>query len=217
MDPQLAFFYAIALLMIAAALGMVLARNLVHGVLFMVGNFVLTAVLYLLLHAPFIAAVQLIVYAGAIMVLFLFVVMLLGAQDLSLSEAAGGRRIIGVAAALILASLLAFVAKEGLPAGSSAGLAEERLPHLAVVAQRGAQDAVVAQRGAQDPQAEAAFGSPQMVGEALYREPYHLVPFELVSVLLLVAMMGAVVIARFGRGERAAAIDPGAGPGEGSA
>lgn len=214
MDPQLAFFYAIALLMIAAALGMVLARNLVHGVLFMVGNFVLTAVLYLLLHAPFIAAVQLIVYAGAIMVLFLFVVMLLGAQDLSLSEAAGGRRIIGVAAALILASLLAFVAKEGLPAGSSAGLAEERLPHLAVVAQRGA---VVAQRGAQDPQAEAAFGSPQMVGEALYREPYHLVPFELVSVLLLVAMMGAVVIARFGRGERAAAIDPGAGPGEGSA
>lgn len=207
MDPQLAFFYAIALLMIAAALGMVLARNLVHGVLFMVGNFVLTAVLYLLLHAPFIAAVQLIVYAGAIMVLFLFVVMLLGAQDLSLSEAAGGRRSIGVAAALILASLLAFVAKEGLPAGSSAGLAEERLPHLAVVAPR----------GAQDPQAEAAFGSPQMVGEALYREPYHLVPFELVSLLLLVAMMGAVVIARFGRGERAAAIDPGAGPGEGSA
>lgn len=211
MDPQLAFFYAIALLMIAAALGMVLARNLVHGVLFMVGNFVLTAVLYLLLHAPFIAAVQLIVYAGAIMVLFLFVVMLLGAQDLSLSEAAGGRRSIGVAAALILASLLAFVAKEGLPAGSSAGLAEDRLPHLAVVAQHGAQ------RGAQDPQAEAAFGSPQMVGEALYREPYHLVPFELVSLLLLVAMMGAVVIARFGRGERASAIDPGAGPGEGSA
>lgn len=207
MDSQLAFFYAIALLMIAAALGMVLARNLVHGVLFMVGNFVLTAVLYLLLHAPFIAAVQLIVYAGAIMVLFLFVVMLLGAQDLSLSEAAGGRRSIGVAAALILAALLAFVAKEGLPAGSSAGMTEERLPHLAVVAQR----------GAQDPQAEAAFGSPQMVGEALYREPYHLVPFELVSVLLLVAMMGAVVIARFGRGERAAAIDPGAGPGEGSA
>ena len=207
MDPQLAFFYAIALLMIAAALGMVLARNLVHGVLFMVGNFVLTAVLYLLLQAPFIAAVQLIVYAGAIMVLFLFVVMLLGARDLSLSEAAGGRRIVGVAAALILASLLAFVAKEGLPAGSSAGLAEDRLPHLAVVAKL----------GDRDPQAEVAFGSPQMVGEALYREPYHLLPFELVSLLLLVAMMGAVVIARFGREDQAPAVDPGAGPGEGSA
>ena len=140
MNPEMAFFYAVALLMIATAFGMVLARDMVHGVLFMVGNFVLTAVLYLLLNAPFIAAVQLIVYAGAIMVLFLFVVMLLGAQDLSLSEPAGGRRIIGVAAVLILGSLLTFVVKEGLPAGTAAGLAEERLPTLAAFGREGVED-----------------------------------------------------------------------------
>ena len=189
MSPEMAFFYAVALLMILAAFGMVLARNLVHGVIFMVGNFVLTAVLYLLLNAPFIAAVQLIVYAGAIMVLFLFVVMVLGAQDLSLSDAAGGRRTIGVAAVLILGSLLAFVVKEGVPAATAAGLPEARLPTLAAFGREG----IV------DPQAAAAFGSPQMVGEALYREPYHLLPFELVSLLLLVAMMGAVVIASYGK------------------
>ncbi|MBK7782259.1 MAG: NADH-quinone oxidoreductase subunit J [Ardenticatenia bacterium] len=206
MNPEMAFFYAVALLMIATAFGMVLARDMVHGVLFMVGNFVLTAVLYLLLNAPFIAAVQLIVYAGAIMVLFLFVVMLLGAQDLSLSEPAGGRRIIGVAAVLILGSLLTFVVKEGLPAGTTAGLAEERLPTLAAFGRD----------GVEDPQSGAAFGSPQMVGEALYREPYHIVPFELVSLLLLVAMMGAVVIASFGKGGVAAA-GPEQRPGEDSA
>ena len=123
MNAELAFFYVAALGLVLSALGMVLARNLVHGVLLMVANFVLTALLYLLLDAPFIAAVQLIVYAGAIMVLFLFVVMLLGNQDLSLRDAAGGRRSVAVALLLVLGSLLTFVSKEGLPVGRPDGLA----------------------------------------------------------------------------------------------
>lgn len=188
MNAELAFFYVAALGLVLSALGMVLARNLVHGVLLMVANFVLTALLYLLLDAPFIAAVQLIVYAGAIMVLFLFVVMLLGNQDLSLRDAAGGRRSVAVALLLVLGSLLTFVSKEGLPVGQPDGLARQALPVLGDLAKR----------GAQDPQAAAGYGSPQMVGELLYRSPYHLPPFELVSLLLTVAMMGAVVIARFG-------------------
>lgn len=200
MNGELAIFYAAALGLVLSALGMVLARNLVHGVLLMVANFVLTALLYLLLDAPFIAAAQLIVYAGAIMVLFLFVVMLLGNQDLSLRDAAGGRRIVAVSLILVLGSLLAFVTKEGLPVGPADGIARPALPTLGDLAQR----------GAADPQAAAGYGSPQMVGELLYRSPYHLPPFELVSLLLLVAMMGAVVIARFGqeRGEGAAEAAP---------
>ncbi|RIL06260.1 NADH-quinone oxidoreductase subunit J, partial [bacterium] len=115
MTPEALGFYAVAAVMVVAAVGMVAARNVVHGVLLMIVNFVGTTVLYLWLQAPFIAAVQLIVYAGAIMVLFLFVVMLLGARDLSLSEPLAGQRLWGVALAAVLGGLLVFVVVEGAP------------------------------------------------------------------------------------------------------
>ncbi|MCE7939928.1 MAG: NADH-quinone oxidoreductase subunit J, partial [Chloroflexi bacterium CFX6] len=106
MTPEALGFYAVAAVMVVAAVGMVAARNVVHGVLLMIVNFVGTTVLYLWLQAPFIAAVQLIVYAGAIMVLFLFVVMLLGARGRSLSEPLAGQRLWGVALAAVLGGLL---------------------------------------------------------------------------------------------------------------
>ena len=175
MSGELLLFYVVAALMVATALSMVMARDLVHGVLFMVGNFVLTAIVYLLLQAPFIAAVQLAVYAGAIMVLFLFVVMLLGA-------------------------LLVFVTGEGVPAAPPAGLAEGALAQAQTAdgAWLGA-DALAALPAAERAALDdlGGFGSPQMVGEALYTDAYHLLPFELVSLLLLVAMLGAVVIAHY--------------------
>src|SRR5437016_2821741 len=74
-------FYGASALAIGAALAMVASRNAVHAVLFMVANFALVAVLYLLLRASFIATIQIIVYAGAIMVLFLFVIMMLNVQE----------------------------------------------------------------------------------------------------------------------------------------
>jgi NADH-quinone oxidoreductase subunit J len=73
-------FAALALLAIASALGMVLSRNAVHSALWLIFNFALVAVLYVVLNAPFIAMVQVTIYAGAIMVLFLFVIMLLAAD-----------------------------------------------------------------------------------------------------------------------------------------
>jgi len=207
------FFYALAAMMIASAAAMVLARNVVHAVLFMVANFVGTAVLYLLLQAPFIAAVQLIVYAGAIMVLFLFVVMLLGARDLTLSEPLGGQRLFGVALIALLGMLLVFEVLEGVPATPPTGVpAAAALPSVADVASSGAPiprgASAAAPRGMGDgaPSAAAgAFGSPQMIGALLFRD--YVLPFELVSILLLAAMLGAVVIARF-RGD--AAPDAGA-------
>jgi NADH-quinone oxidoreductase subunit J len=81
-------FAILALLAIASGLGMVFSRNAVHSALWLIFNFSIVAVLYIVLNAPFIAMVQVTVYAGAIMVLFLFVIMLLAA-DMPLGALAG--------------------------------------------------------------------------------------------------------------------------------
>ncbi|HMD79815.1 MAG TPA: NADH-quinone oxidoreductase subunit J, partial [Anaerolineales bacterium] len=83
MTLDLALFLILSLIAVASALGMLLSRNAVYSALFLVLNFVTVAVFYLLLGAPFIAMAQITVYAGAIMVLFLFVIMLLGAESLT--------------------------------------------------------------------------------------------------------------------------------------
>lgn len=75
-------FIILAAIAVAAALGMLLSRNAVYSALYLVLNFITIAVFFLVLNAPFIAMVQITVYAGAIVVLFLFVIMLLGAERL---------------------------------------------------------------------------------------------------------------------------------------
>src|SRR6187399_1375216 len=82
MTLELISFLILALVAIATALGMLLSRNAIYSALFLVLNFITVAVFYVLLGAPFIAMAQVTVYAGAIMVLFLFVIMLLGAEVL---------------------------------------------------------------------------------------------------------------------------------------
>lgn len=77
---ELVLFLTTALIAVIGAVAMLLSRNAIHSALFLLLNFIAIAVLYLLLQAPFLFAVQLIVYAGAIIVLFLFVLMLLGAE-----------------------------------------------------------------------------------------------------------------------------------------
>ena len=77
---ELVFFIVTAVLCVGAAIAMLLSHNAVHSALWLVLNFFGVAVLYLLLNAPFLAMVQITVYAGAIMVLFLFVIMLLGSE-----------------------------------------------------------------------------------------------------------------------------------------
>ncbi len=133
------------------------------------------AVLYLVLHAGFLFVVQIMVYAGAIMVLFLFVVMILGRRDTSVAEPLVGQRVLGVGALAILGGLLVW------SVSSVNGLAG---PPVAAV--------------------PAEFGSPVQMGEALFR--HFTLPFELVGVLILVGVLGAVVLGQFGRGMP----DPGA-------
>lgn len=81
MSFELVLFLGLAILAVLFAVGMLLSENAVHSALFLIGNFGCVAVLYLMLNAPFIGMVQIAVYAGAIMVLFLFVIMLLGAEQ----------------------------------------------------------------------------------------------------------------------------------------
>lgn len=164
MTLELALFFALAVVAVGAALGMLLSRNAVYAALFLILNLATIAVFFLLLSAPFIALVQITVYAGAIMVLFLFVIMLLGAERLAREETLPWQRPLAIGLGLILLV-------EGIYAIFFTGVA----PPVQGLAQ-------------------LDFGSPATVGEFLFSQ--YLLPFEAVSVLLLVAMIGAIVLTR---------------------
>lgn len=165
-------FIVFALIAIVAAIGVILSRKPVYSALFLLMNFATLAALYILLQAQFLAAVQIIVYAGAIVVLILFVVMLIGGGELrdirdpnkTLRQRFTAPRI----TALVLAVLLLAAVGYGLITGTLNPTAGS----------------------------ETAFGSgsAQAIADVLYTD--YLLPFELASVLLLVGMIGAVVLAK---------------------
>ena len=100
-------FLLLAIVAIGSAVGMLTSHNAVHSALYLVLNFATIGVFYIVLNAPFIAMVQITVYAGAIMVLFLFVIMLLGAEQLrGVTDVHGGERIHRAVAGLLAAVLL---------------------------------------------------------------------------------------------------------------
>src|SRR5512137_1571539 len=104
MTSELIVFLGLSLVAISSALGMAFSRNAIYSALFLVLNFVTVAVFYLLLGAPFIAMSQITVYAGAIMVLFLFVIMLLGAEALPKAQVLPWQRPLAILLAVILAA-----------------------------------------------------------------------------------------------------------------
>ncbi len=117
MTPELITFVILAVVAVASAAGMLISRNAVYSALYLVLNFLTVAVFYLLLNAPFIALSQVAVYAGAIMVLFLFVIMLLGAEKLpGLARWQDAALPIGLAAALAAALGVWFAGRAGLTA-----------------------------------------------------------------------------------------------------
>lgn len=165
---EVIIFFLLAAIAVGSAAGLLFSRNAVHAALFLVLNFAVVAVFFLLLGAPFIAMVQVTVYAGAIMVLFLFVIMLLGAEmllgeDVMLPWQRPLALLLGVV--FLIAMFLAIFATGYGPAYSFLN----------------------------DP-ALKEFGSPVSIGNELFVK--YLLPFELTSFLLLVAMLGAVVLTR---------------------
>ena len=166
---QVLFFLA-GIGALAGALGVVLLRNPFYSVLALVSHLLALAVLFLLLHAEFIAAAQVVVYAGAVMVLYIFVVAYIGGADEPLRPEGGLVNSFGplFAAAVGVELCIAFIAS-GLEALDTRG----------------------ADLG-------AGFGSPGEIGKLLLTR--FLIPFEAASYLLLVAAVGAVVLARRRRG-----------------
>lgn len=174
MNLTLILFYVLAVTAVGTAAGMLLSRNSVYAALFLVLNFATVAIFYLLLGAPFISLVQVTVYAGAIMVLFLFVIMLLGAERLPRGQVLPWQRplAIGLAAVMLVeAGILLFL----------------RVRNSAVIAAPAA-DLNTTQ-------------TLQVLGKALFSQ--YLLPFEVTSILLLVAMVGAIVLTKQVKGEQA--------------
>jgi NADH-quinone oxidoreductase subunit J len=164
MDLTVILFIGIALAIIGTGLGVLLSRNSIYAALFLVANFSLVALLYLVLGAPFIALSQVTVYAGAIMILFLFVIMLLGAERLPGGEPMKTQRwiafpLVGVLLGqVVLLVVYAFSSQTPLP------------------------------------EAPPDFGGPVQVGTLLFTK--YALPFEITSIILLVAVIGAIVLTR---------------------
>lgn len=109
MTPDLILFLILALVSIGAALGMLLSKSAVYSALFLVLNFLTIAIFYVLLQAPFLAMAQITVYAGAIMVLFLFVIMLLGPRPIEGSRQIAWQRPVAFSMGLILLGEIAYI------------------------------------------------------------------------------------------------------------
>ena len=164
MTLELISFLVLALIAITTGVGMLVSRNAIYSALFLVLNFITVAVFYLLLGAPFIAMTQITVYAGAIMVLFLFVIMLLGAESI-IGEFRWQRAIFPGALALLLVVEAAYLlVARARPAGEIAP------PEAAI----------------------NSTDSLRALGQTLFSQ--YLLPFEVTSILLLVAMVGVIVL-----------------------
>jgi NADH-quinone oxidoreductase subunit J len=152
---------------LGGAIGVIALENPFYSVLSLVVHLVSLAVLFLLLRAQFVAAAQVVVYAGAVMVLYVFVVSYVGGQDQVLGRPVGG--LAKTAAWLFVAALAAELLVAVLGTGLS-GVHAKGAPYA------------------------AGFGSPAQIGRLLLTK--FLAPFEIASFLLLIAAVGAVVLAR---------------------
>jgi NADH-quinone oxidoreductase subunit J len=157
-------FFIFAALAVAGAINLLAQRHPIHSALSLVMVMASLAALYLLLGAEFVAVIQIIIYAGAIMVLFVFVIMLLNAGEEERTYGSRVATLFGMPAVAVIAGLIAWVllrqaTEEAVPVG-------------------------------------ALYGSPHAIGRLLFQD--FLLPFEVTSVLILIAIMGAVVLARKG-------------------
>jgi NADH-quinone oxidoreductase subunit J len=180
-------FWAFAAATVGGALFVVTRRNLIAAVMGMVGSFLGIAAVYMMLYASFLAAIQMLVYAGAIMVLFVFVIMILNRpEDEPVAPSGRVGQVVGGGAILYLVYRLATLLMHiNIPNASLAAPAKINLPGDWVV--QGAdkvQQAPVA----------VDWGSVKAVGSDLFDKG--LFPFEAISILLLISVVGAIAIAR---------------------
>ena len=169
-SPQL-FFYVFAAIAIGSALGVVLSSNPVGSLLFMVSSLAAVAGIFVLLEAHFLAAIQVMVYAGAIMVLFLFVIMLL---NLGHDTKKDIRSVYFLVPSFAIAGGLVAVLMRVLGGADGA---------LADGAAAATIDQLIAEKGAVG-----------VIADPLFQQ--YVVPFEMVGILLLVAIVGAIAVSK---------------------
>lgn len=155
-------FFLLAIISVASVLGMIISKDQAYNALFLIVAFVCMGGLFALLEAPFIAAVQIIIYAGAIMILFIFVVMMINLRKGVGPEKKRWTMYFAVVIALVLIVELILTVKGALEPVSSAAL--EKL------------------------------GSPTDLGRLLFTK--YLYPFEITSILIIAAMVGAIVLVK---------------------
>ena len=198
------FFWLFAIAAIFAGLLTVMARNAVHSALFLISSLVSVAALFVLSGAEFIAGVQILVYVGGVMVLFLFVIMLVnvGAEEEGREEIFNNQR--QVTTSLIFCFLLVLGILYAVNTGSAVLLKDSQLSPEQVAEQQAEQNAGLKQSATGTSRITK---DTQRVANSLYR--YASLPFEIASILLLVAIVGSVMLARTLRQEASADdVDP---------
>jgi NADH-quinone oxidoreductase subunit J len=164
MSFSLLFFIVIGAISLAAAYGVVASRLPVHSALFLLTHFAMLAVLYITLDAQFLAATQVIIYAGGIVILILFVIMLIGSEQI---ENQGDYRTWTPYVAMLLGIILVATLAYSMMTEYQVGAPTTAIPEG---------------------------GAPPVIGIALFTQ--YILPFELAAVLLLVALLGALLLAR---------------------
>jgi NADH-quinone oxidoreductase subunit J len=190
-------FWAFAAASIAGALFVVTRRNLIAAVMGMVGSFIGIAAVYMMLYAQFLAVIQMLVYAGAIMVLFVFVIMILNRpEDEPVAPTGRAGQIIGGISIVYLIARLASVLINVVPPDKVKAFAA---PAAITLAPYGT-----------TPAESVGWGTVKAVGNDLFGQG--LFPFEAISILLLVAVVGAIAIARPLHPHDGTDADPGTHP-----
>ena len=169
---SIAFFAVFAALSIAAAIGVITSRQPVHSALFLLANFATLAILYVTLEAQFLAATQVIIYAGGIVVLILFVIMLLGSEDIPSDNSRPWTAYAGIVLGIIM---LGGIASGTLGTFSDVEIPTQTLPDGTVTTL-------------------LEGGAPKSVGLELFTN--YLLPFEMTAILILVALLGALLLGR---------------------
>ena len=170
MSVELILFYVFAVFAVLSAIFVITAKNVVHSAVALAVTLLSVAGLFLTLHAEFLAGVQVIVYVGGILVLFVFVIMLISVEKAVHERQYNRQWVIALITAVLLIAELSYV----LVRGKDSLVAAESVPPAQSVL--------------------GLSGNTQLVGEILYGQ--YLLPFEIASILLLVAIVGSVALAK---------------------